>query len=164
VLALEWFRMGELRKASALVQESLRLERSVHDLIPTAQSMEVLAWIAEAEGRAERAAHILGAAQSHWRSLGRSMPTLPPLGDLHRACSSRLRARLGDDGFAAAFLEGAELSFDQAIAYALDEDDNRAAARPPPQVGDSPPLTDRERQVAELVARGLTTRRSRPSW
>ena len=70
----------------------------------------------------------------------------------------RARQTLGAAAFAAAWAAGQAMSLEQAVAYALEE----APAPAAPASGASAPapggLTRREREVAALVARGLTNR------
>jgi DNA-binding NarL/FixJ family response regulator len=66
------------------------------------------------------------------------------------------RARLGEPPFAEAWAAGAAMAADEAVDYALlGEARSRGPARPE---STADPLTARERQVAELIARGLTSR------
>jgi non-specific serine/threonine protein kinase len=67
------------------------------------------------------------------------------------AALARARADLGEVAYAAAWIEGDAMSTDQAVAYALDASQAQEVA------GDRA-LSPRERQVARLVARGLTNR------
>jgi non-specific serine/threonine protein kinase len=62
---------------------------------------------------------------------------------------------LGGREFEVAQSKGRALGFDAAIAYALGESAQRTT---PPVSGTSTRLTKRERQVAELVAEGLTNK------
>ena len=75
---------------------------------------------------------------------------------------ARSRAGLGDAAFGVAFDDGRAMTLDQAVEYALTDTAvtapdaggagaGRAGAKPSP-------LTAREREVAALVARGLTNR------
>jgi DNA-binding NarL/FixJ family response regulator len=84
----------------------------------------------------------------------------PHLGS-HTECENQARRALGDAAFEAAYDEGAALDIDEAIAFALGENGGpRSTASAPAEVAAEPtsPLTARERQVAELVAEGLTNR------
>jgi DNA-binding NarL/FixJ family response regulator len=65
------------------------------------------------------------------------------------------RDALGDAAYNEAFRHGQELTYDDAIAYALGE---RREPTVPPQRDDSSPLTRRERQIADLVAQGLSNK------
>jgi DNA-binding NarL/FixJ family response regulator len=75
----------------------------------------------------------------------------------HEQCEAQLRRVLGDDAYAAAVQRGTGLNLDQAIAYALGE---QAAAPGPARSPTRGPgvLTRRERQVAELIAQGLSNK------
>jgi DNA-binding NarL/FixJ family response regulator len=74
---------------------------------------------------------------------------------------SRGRSQLGEEGFAVAWAGGKAMSLEQAIEYALSDEEER---EPPTLVPEQQPpsdeptdrLTRREREVALLVARGLT--------
>jgi DNA-binding NarL/FixJ family response regulator len=108
----------------------------------------------------ERAARLLGAAA--WLEAGDVIPD--PAGGGERARhAAAARARLGSGRFEVAWVAGRALSLDQARieASALAEDPPAAGGRP----GRQPPdpwrgrLTPRERDVAELLVRGLSNRR-----
>jgi hypothetical protein len=116
---------GQLGRASACYRESFTTRRR-----PTSYSysdpetpyiIEGLAATAAAEGCAERAARLFGAAEI-WRALS-GFP-LPPT---HRTIYDRdvaaALAQLGDDAFAGAWAAGRALTLDQAIAEALAIDD-----------------------------------------
>ncbi len=78
------------------------------------------------------------------------------------------RSRLDEAAFQAAWEEGRAMTEEQAIRYALSEEEEQdaptfvaAPEQQPPPLADEPTerLTAREREVALLVARGLTNRR-----
>jgi DNA-binding CsgD family transcriptional regulator len=69
----------------------------------------------------------------------------------------RLLRELGDRRFDDAVARGHRLDFDEAVACCLDEPPaSSPASRPPAPAAPQSPLTRRERQVAELVAEGLS--------
>jgi non-specific serine/threonine protein kinase len=70
---------------------------------------------------------------------------------------ARARAALGEQAAAAAFAAGAALDPEQAVAEALTDDPAGARRSDPSGVG-AELLTAREREVAALVAEGLSTR------
>jgi DNA-binding NarL/FixJ family response regulator len=71
---------------------------------------------------------------------------------------SAARNMLGDEGaWEAAFAQGRAMSAEEAIEYALSEE-TPSPESPPAGDRTDVPLTPREREMAELVARGLTNR------
>ena len=144
LLSLE---QGRADRARDLLREALELMRTLDERTGIALGVEALAWIAGAQGDAERAARLIGATQAVWESIPSSLP--PVLSAHHEACERRARSRLGAAEFDRARRAGAALTREAAVAYALEEE---TPAQP------STPLTERERQVARLVAAGLTDR------
>jgi predicted ATPase/DNA-binding CsgD family transcriptional regulator len=144
---------GDQRHASAFLVDGLRAMRTTGDAWGAAECLEVLAWIAAADGRYERGARLLGAAQAAWRSIGASIPGMRFLAASHDRYEALLRDRLGTGPFAEALRAGGEAGLDEATAFALDE-----AATPDTTRdghGTRQPLTRREMEIAELVAQGL---------
>ncbi|MBP2319623.1 non-specific serine/threonine protein kinase [Kibdelosporangium banguiense] len=154
----EWAR-GEVALASAHAREGLRVMRALHDAFGMALLVEHLAWIVGAAGEDEPAAVLLGAASTIWPLLG-GQPLLGAPHHLaaHEACERQARRALGDRAFQTAFGHGAALDLDQAVAYALGE--KPAPAAPATTATDTAgtSLTRRERQVADLVAEGLSNK------
>ena len=68
-----------------------------------------------------------------------------------------LRRAVGDDAYAAAVQRGTGLSLDQAVAYALGEQVTPPGPAPSPARAPGV-LTRRERQVAQLIAEGLSNK------
>lgn len=142
---------GDAARGAELVRRSLRLRRPFGNRLGIAQCLEALAWMAGTARRHGRAARLLGAAGSIWRSIEASL--FGYLADHRTRCEERARAALGDGPFAAAVAEGGRLTVDQGIGYALDEPPEAGGADGPP-----PPLTRRENEVAGLVAQGLSNK------
>ena len=77
------------------------------------------------------------------------------------------RSRLDEAAFQAAWEEGRAMTEEQAVEYALSEEEEQeaptlvAVPEQPPPLADEPTerLTAREQEVALLVGRGLTNRR-----
>ncbi len=82
--------------------------------------LEGLSGVAEREGRAERAARLLGAAAALREELG--TPLSPIVQADHDHALNAARAALGEEAFEAAWTEGSEMTFEEAIAYALGDD------------------------------------------
>ncbi|SDH36835.1 non-specific serine/threonine protein kinase [Lentzea fradiae] len=154
VLALcAWVR-GDYERADQLGKECLRIKRTFHDLLGIVLAVEVLAWISASQGNAVRAATLLGATNEIWHTVGYPMFGSRYFGTPHGECESAVIAVLGDQEFRAVFRKGMDLELDDAIAYAIGEEQ---AERPGP-VPDLTPLTRREQQVADLIATGLSNK------
>lgn len=154
VFSLTAWRQGDRGRAFALAQASLRKTRALSERLVIALDIEVLAWTAAADGNYQRAAYLLGAAQPIWQAMGAS--PFWDLADHHRACETSTRRALDEKTFQAAFRHGAELTLDQAIAYALEE--KAVSARPSAPGDPAAALTRREWEIAELIAEGLSNR------
>jgi predicted ATPase/DNA-binding NarL/FixJ family response regulator len=151
-----WLR-GDLVQAHAQQVQCARLTRASEsdDRYGTAQCLEVLAWITADQHRHRRAAVLLGAADALWTDVGTSIAAFGHYREHHNACARRIRAALGDAAFAGAFREGRAMTYREALACALDEPGPPVR---PSQPATPDPLTRRERQVADLLARGLSNR------
>jgi predicted ATPase/DNA-binding CsgD family transcriptional regulator len=146
------WRQGDSRRAVELLGQSLRLKRAMDEPLGTTWCLEALAWIAAGEHDYRRAATLLGAASALSRTMGASSAVSPYLVSYHEQCERQTRCALADARFQTAFRHGMDLSVEDAIGYALNEK---------PQVARAPAkadltLTQREREVAELVAKGLS--------
>ncbi|MBV6757835.1 protein kinase domain-containing protein [Rhodococcus opacus] len=154
-LGVAVFRQGDLGRATALLEQGLRLTRLVDDPVNAATCLEALAWIAGSEHNAHRAAVLMGSAADLGRAVGSAAVGFPNLLVHHEKCEGIARGALGERAFETAFREGTALGFDNAIAFALGERPPKLAA---PAAGTATILTKRERQVSDLVAEGLTNR------
>jgi DNA-binding NarL/FixJ family response regulator len=81
----------------------------------------------------------------------------PPWDQYHDACTRRGRARLGDAQFDRLFQSGRETSTETLVSLALQEEAQRVPWPRAERVG-STELTRREREIAGLVAQGLSNR------
>ena len=144
------FLHGDLERAAACLREGVVLCAQLASADLLAACVLHLAAVVLGVSHATRAARLLGAAEGLWGGVDSGI--MP----VYRAIYNRLRAdlsrRLGEQAFAAARAQGQRMSLPEVAVYALDtEADPR---------GDDPlkPLTQREREVARLAARGLTNR------
>ncbi|MGW0174035.1 protein kinase domain-containing protein [Rhodococcus sp. NPDC003322] len=151
---VDLWRQGDRDRALRLLQEALALVRPRKDAFLAAQCIEAMAWIASAEDDALRAAVLLSAAQAMGQVTDASSVVFPNLIVDHDECERSTRRALGQRAFEAAHREGQSLDLDAAIAYALGQGPESAS----PTAEPLPELTKRERQVADLVAEGLTNR------
>jgi DNA-binding NarL/FixJ family response regulator len=149
VVGLHHWSQGDNRQATALFQDALRLHRTFSNEWGYAWCIEALAWTAATDEHYERAARLLGATLACLRAIG-GMGGFKLFAAGHGRCETQLRHALGDDAYAAAVERGTDLSLDQAIAYALGDQATLTSA--------AGVLTRRERQVAELIAEGLSNK------
>ncbi|WP_433754895.1 protein kinase domain-containing protein [Nocardia sp. CA-135398] len=149
--AVAAWRQGDRDRALALLQQELQLAKRQKDPLMAAVALETLAWIVGAQGSARRATILMGAAHALTQAIGGSAVLFPDLAVHHEDCERAARHTLGRRSFDTAYHEGAALDLEAATAYALGE--QPSAAAPGPAV-----LTRREREVADLVAEGLTNR------
>jgi len=153
--------VGRQPEATIHARECLRAKVRFADALGISVTVELLAWIAAAAHEFERAAVLLGASLAIFEHFG-----LPALSSQHRAgpheaAEEQARAALGDAQFATAFNRGAAASLDEAIAFALGQQPAQTEPAPSPSTAaaDQPAnLTPREREVAELVAQGLSNK------
>lgn len=154
MLALCAWVSGDLARADRLGRDCLRIKRTFHDLLGIVLAIEVLAWIAASQGDAERAATLLGATNEIWQSVGYPMFGSRYFGAPHGECESASIRALGDQRFRAAFRKGMDLELEDAIAFAIGEEQ----VRDPAPVVTLTPLTRREQQVADLIAGGMSNK------
>src|SRR5206468_5432116 len=82
----------------------------------------------------------------------------PPYQAFDGQVGEQARGELGTEAFEAALVEGAALTLEQVIAYALEEKFGEKPAQRGAEGGPETGLTRRELEIAELVAEGLTNR------
>ncbi|QFY09716.1 LuxR family transcriptional regulator [Nonomuraea phyllanthi] len=155
-LGVEVWRQGDLARATELETESLTFNRVMGDRLGAGLNIEVLAWIAAGQGRSQRAARLLGVLEGMWTSVGAPLSGYGHLIRYHEECRAALREELGETAFEAALRRGARMPTEEALAYALGEEGRaEQAGREEPAAA---PLTRREKEIAELVAQGLTNK------
>ncbi|MET8878444.1 protein kinase [Nocardia sp. NPDC004604] len=148
------WRSGDPERATHLLEDGIRLSELMADPLIAAGCLETLAWIAVDRHEAQRAAVLMGAARTLGLIAGSSVLILRDLLVYRDECTRSSRRALGVRVFDKAHAEGSAMNLDAAVRFALRE---RSAAD---QAADrsSEVLTRRERQVADLVAEGLTNK------
>ncbi|MBF6224197.1 protein kinase [Nocardia abscessus] len=150
-LGLATWLQGEGSHAQQLLQESLRVNQRMRSPVVAALDLEGLAWtVADEDG--ERAAVLMGAAENLLRSSASGFAVFPGATHVHDECERTVRRTLGERRFDTAFRRGQAMEHNAAVTYALGEAPRATA------LASQPTLTKRERQVADLIAQGLTNK------
>lgn len=157
--ALAALRAGDLKQATTAVNRGLRLQSEMEDAWGQTWSIELAAWIIAARldtgipaDEARRAAWLLGAARTRQQRLGVSITGLAPFDERRQHALAAITTFLDEVSLAEA-MEAGSRGHARAIQVALGQGTPRRRGRAGTQE-----LTDREREVAELVAAGLTSR------
>jgi non-specific serine/threonine protein kinase len=148
----------DLPRAGSVLAESLRLARDLNDRQGVARALEACSELAAVGRRPVQALRFAGAASSVRETIG--APLAPAQHEFLEWRLVAVRSRLAEERASSAWATGAALGPEQAIADALAEC-ARGATTPSPLTklrrGDqAQPLTQRELDVAALVAEGLT--------
>jgi DNA-binding CsgD family transcriptional regulator len=154
VVAIHRWRAGEHGEAVAMLLEAVALRLT--DRILLSFLLEALAWCRSSDGEHDQASRLLGGAAAVWRLTGMPVRKVNPYEAFDQQCVTDARAALGAEAFEAAFADGAGLGLDQIVRYALRE--KPAAGSPVRRAGEPGGLTRREREIAELVARGMSNK------
>jgi predicted ATPase/DNA-binding CsgD family transcriptional regulator len=149
--AVEW-QLGDTPAAEARLREAVRMQHQIGHRWGMLTSLEGLAWVAGSSGQLERAALLLGAGAALCQELGIA---LYPYGQGHHdACEAAVRADFGETRYRSCWERGHALGREQVVAAALEDADQHVATAPAARDADE--LSDRELEVAKLVASGLS--------
>jgi tetratricopeptide (TPR) repeat protein len=120
------YELGKLHQAQAdypaarsCYEEALSLGREMILNPSLPHFLEAVASLAVAQGGAERAARLYGAAECSREAKG--TPLTPSERQEYERCVAAARAALGEESFAAAWSKGRAMSLEQATDYALAE-------------------------------------------
>ena len=124
ISALALYRLpGRQAECARAAGEALRAMRDLGNPIGEACALDVLGWLAADAGRCQRAAWLLGAAQTRWlRAGGRPSGNAVMAGHHQRSADAAGRA-LGLDWYAELHARGAGLPLDQVVKFAVAGDD-----------------------------------------
>jgi non-specific serine/threonine protein kinase len=146
---------GAVDDAREHLMEALTLAKAYGNRVHNAEILDAVAEVIEAYRNNPRLALSLAAmveavwAPAGWARQSLDMPT-------RTRWLARLERSIPADALTAWRMEARELSLDEAMGLA--ENELRLMGDTPAPVDDAEPLTPRQRQVAVLVARGLTNR------
>jgi predicted ATPase/DNA-binding CsgD family transcriptional regulator len=146
--------LGDHATAETALMEALRATLVIDDRHGLVARMQLLATSAATAGDGQRAARLLGS--SEMLRLEIAAPISPFTSALVANAQEQAKAELGADRYTALFDEGAHLDREGAVALALGEKANPAAGRTIDKQAD--PLGRREREVAQLIAEGLSNK------
>jgi non-specific serine/threonine protein kinase len=165
VLGLGLLKNGDCERAALLLEECLYLTaRRIRHKLGTAYCLLGLAGVAALRGEPARAARLWGAAEALREVLRQPLAPYDQSNYDYEGYRDAARSQLDESDWKAAWLEGRTMTLEQIVAYALgeaEEPDSAAILTPEePRIAERPTiLTRREKEIAALIAQGLTNRR-----
>jgi predicted ATPase/DNA-binding XRE family transcriptional regulator len=109
--------------AASLFEEGVALSEQMGDRANIAYCVEGLAVVANARGEAERSGSLIGAADGLHEAVG--VPVYlyyEPHRSRYERTAAAVRSQLGEKAFEEVRAEGRAMTFEQAVAYALEDD------------------------------------------
>ncbi|GCD88110.1 LuxR C-terminal-related transcriptional regulator [Nocardioides sp. LS1] len=142
---------GQPETAEEDLRTALRIKQQLHDTLGVAFALELLAWAA-VHRDAERSATLFGAADRLWETVVGS----PHLADQRKEHEAIARAQLSGPAFDLAFGRGRGADTETIVTLALGDSTPPVGAATPSTPAVS--LTRRQREVAEMVAAGMSNK------
>ena len=159
---------GDHGRARTIYEESLMVSNELGDRMVASDSLEGMACISAAQGKALRAGRLFGAAEALREGVGAVPYQLNPEEESWRErYRATARSHLGEHSWEDALAQGREMSMEEAIEYALSAEMPSATTPSSPtsysSLSSAPEhpagLTSREVEVLGLVASGMTSAR-----
>jgi non-specific serine/threonine protein kinase len=111
---------GNYKQAESRITKALMLFRELNTKYPPAMQLAFLSGPVAAQGNPERAAKLLGASDALLKAMGlRQQPQDQPIVDRFE---DAIRSQLGEEAFKSAWEKGQAMSMEQAISFALKEE------------------------------------------
>ena len=145
--------LGDYPAAEAALIDALRASLVIDDRPGLVLRMEILASSAAMAGRAQRAAELLGGAEMLRLRIGASVS--PFTSQLVAQAQERALSALGEARYKKAYETGVHLDRDGAVGLAIG---TKVGPEPASTIDNPNPLGKREREVAELIAEGLSNK------
>jgi predicted ATPase/DNA-binding CsgD family transcriptional regulator len=146
--------LGDPANAASSVLAALTVMRRVDDPIGVALCLDALGWIAASRDETARSLTLLAAADRAWTTIPAPLP--PGLRPHHEEALGVARKALPAAGYRAAVAMGSTMDQAEAVAFALGESPRSASGPGARDRTTESRLTRRERDVAALVAQGLS--------
>jgi len=151
---------GDLRRVDELNRATMELSRRLGIGHYSVSCLILFGASAALRGHPVRAIRLWAAEESLRAAMG--IPHMPAELSFYERYFKVARDQLDDAAWETAWSEGRAMDVEAAVEYALSEEEPAPAetSAPEEQPGDEPPggLTSRQREVAALVAQGLTNR------
>jgi predicted ATPase/DNA-binding CsgD family transcriptional regulator len=159
-------RPGPEQPCARALCRALIAKHELGDVVGTAYAIEALAWLAAASEQHERTAWLLGAADLLWDRAGRRLSGVARMEESRQQAVTAAREALGQRRFTAAHAHGGALSLDVVVREAVAGAGTGQRAGAPGASGGAGTgavtaavvLTNREREIADLVTSGLSNR------
>jgi len=159
---------GRTRECAVATRRALAAKHDIGEVTGTASALEVLGWLAARDERFDDAVWLLGAAGQLWRRSESRLSTIDIMLKTHKSVVERATAAIGERRYEAVFAQGAGMPLDDVVRRAVDAsrwssgaggvdgaDQAHVTRR---MAAPTATLTRREREIAELVASGLSNR------
>ncbi len=137
---------------------ALQVKQEIGDVIGIAFTLELLGWLAARAGSHQRAAWLLGGADPLWERAGGRLAATASFERLHAEAVGGCGSALGGKLFAELFARGVRHPVEAMAAFALNDIGDPAAGGDGTRIRLPSQLTAREREIASLVAAGLSNR------